>query len=58
MSSTSSNGTHEDALADSGDARIIEEHHIVGPDGQDESEATDDRGRRWYHLRPEPRGCG
>jgi hypothetical protein len=36
--------------------RIVEEHHIVGPRGEDEVEATDDRGRRWYHLRPQPRG--
>jgi len=36
--------------------RLIEEHHIVGPHGEDEIEATDERGRRWYHLRPEPRG--
>lgn len=35
--------------------RLIEEHHVVGPWGQDEIEATDERGRRWYHLRPEPR---
>jgi hypothetical protein len=35
--------------------RLVEEHHIVGPDGEDQIEATDDRGRRWYHLRPEPR---
>jgi len=35
--------------------RLIEEHHVVGPDGEDQIEATDDRGRRWYHLRPEPR---
>ncbi len=35
--------------------RLIEEHHVVGPDGQDQIEATDERGRRWYHLRPEPR---
>jgi hypothetical protein len=35
--------------------RLIEEHHIVGPHGEDEIEATDERGRRWYHLRPEPR---
>lgn len=35
--------------------RLIEEHHIVGPHGEDEVEATDERGRRWYHLRPEPR---
>jgi hypothetical protein len=36
--------------------RIVEEHHVVGPEGEDEIEATDDRGRRWYDLRPEP--CG
>lgn len=36
--------------------RIVEERHIVGPDGEDEIEATDDRGRRWYDLRPAPRG--
>ncbi len=35
--------------------RLIEEHHVVGRYGEDELEATDDRGRRWYHLRPEPR---
>jgi hypothetical protein len=35
--------------------RLIEEHHVVGPWGQDEIEATDERGRRWYQLRPEPR---
>jgi hypothetical protein len=36
--------------------RIVEEHHVTGPRGEDEIEAVDDRGRRWYHLRPEPRG--
>ena len=36
--------------------RLIEEHHVRGRFGEDEIEATDDRGRRWYHLRPEPRG--
>jgi hypothetical protein len=35
--------------------RLIEEHHIVGPGGEDQIEATDERGRRWYHLRPDPR---
>lgn len=35
--------------------RLIEEHHIIGRYGEDEIEATDERGRRWYHLRPEPR---
>jgi hypothetical protein len=36
-------------------ARSIEEHHIAGPRDNEESEAIDDGGRRWYHLRPEPR---
>jgi hypothetical protein len=35
--------------------RLIEEHHVIGPHGEDEVEATDDRGRRWYQLRPDPR---
>ena len=35
--------------------RILEEHHIDGPRGEDEIEAIDDRGRRWYRLRPDPR---
>jgi hypothetical protein len=35
--------------------RLVEEHHVVGRYGEDELEATDERGRRWYHLRPEPR---
>jgi hypothetical protein len=35
--------------------RLIEEHHVAGPYGEDELEATDEQGRRWYHLRPQPR---
>jgi len=35
--------------------RLIEDHHVIGPHGEDEIEATDERGRRWYQLRPEPR---
>jgi hypothetical protein len=35
--------------------RLIEEHHVVGRYGEDELEATDELGRRWYHLRPQPR---
>ncbi len=27
--------------------RLIEEHHVIGPHGEDEIEATDERGRRW-----------
>jgi hypothetical protein len=29
---------------------------FAGPHGEDKIEATDERARRWYHLRPEPRG--
>jgi hypothetical protein len=36
-------------------AQSIEEHRIAGPHDEDEIEAIDGRGRRWYHLRPEPR---
>ncbi len=41
--------------SDTDHPRLIEEHHVVGPHGEDELEATDERGRRWYHLRPDPR---
>jgi hypothetical protein len=47
--------TKEVTQAGPGDAPIIEERHITGPHGEDEIEATDDRRRRWYHPRPEPR---
>ena len=30
----------------------------VGPRGRDEIEARDDRVRRWYHPRPQPRRRG
>jgi hypothetical protein len=48
-------GDESNAPGDSARPRLIEEHHVIGPDGEDELEATDDRGRRWYQLRPEPR---
>lgn len=35
--------------------RLTEEHYVVGPYGEDELEAIDERGRRWYTLRPDPR---
>jgi hypothetical protein len=36
------------------------ESHVCAPvrarvDPGEDDEATDDRGRRWYHLRPKPR---
>ena len=37
------------------DARIIDDQDLAGPDAQDEIDATDEGGRRWYHLRPKPR---
>ena len=36
-------------------ARSIEELRIAGPHDEDEIDVADRRGRRWYHLRPEPR---
>jgi hypothetical protein len=38
-----------------GNLRILEAHDLADPHDQDEIEATDDRGRRWYRLRPKPR---
>jgi hypothetical protein len=34
--------------------RIVRERHFNGPHGEDEVEAIDDRGQRWYSLRPQP----
>jgi hypothetical protein len=47
--------TQEAAQGGRRDTRIVEEHHIVGPHGEDEIEAIDGGVRRWYHLRPRPR---
>ena len=46
--------TQEAAQGGHRDPRIVEEHH-AGPRSEDEIEAIDDRGRRWHHLRPQPR---
>ncbi len=46
--------TQQDTQNGPVDARIIEEQHIAGSHGEDEIGAVDDRGRRWYHPRPEP----
>jgi len=35
--------------------RIVQVHYVAGLHGEDEFRATDDRGRRWFHLRPERR---
>ena len=47
--------TQRTAQGGPGDARVTEEHRRTGPHGEDVVEGTDDRGRRWYDLRPEPR---
>jgi hypothetical protein len=49
--------TDRSPLTDTGTQhpRLIEEHLGVGPYGESELEATDELGRRWYHLRPQPR---
>jgi hypothetical protein len=47
--------SQEDAPVGRPDTRIVEEHHQAGPHGEDEIEAIDDRGRRWYQVRPQPR---
>ena len=52
---TGAEDRNDPAVANAAGPRLIEEHHVIGPDGEDEIEATDDRGRRWYQLRPEPR---
>jgi hypothetical protein len=41
--------------ARAGEAPITDAHQLADPDGEDEINATDDSGRRWYHLRPKPR---
>ena len=42
-------------LAGDSKPRIVEEHHIARPRGEDEVAAIADCGRRWYHLRSDPR---
>jgi hypothetical protein len=36
-------------------AHSVAEHRVAIPDEQEQIEATDGRGRRWYHFRPQPR---
>jgi hypothetical protein len=40
--------------ARAGEAPIIDAYDLAGADGEDEIDATEGRGRRWYHLRPKP----
>jgi hypothetical protein len=47
--------TQEAALGGRRDTRIVDEDHIAGAHGEDGIEAIDDRGRRWYQVRPQPR---
>ena len=44
--------TQEAAQGGRRDTRIVEAHHTHG---EDEIETSDNRGRRWHHLRPQPR---
>jgi hypothetical protein len=37
------------------DARISDDLDATGPEGEDEVNAPEDQGRRWYHPRPKPR---
>jgi hypothetical protein len=46
--------TRQVPRAQAADARITEDQDLADPDGEDEIDATADRGRRWYRLRPEP----
>jgi len=39
---------------DGDEPRIVRERDVVGPDGEEQIEAVDDRGRHWYRLRPYP----
>jgi hypothetical protein len=41
--------------APASDAQISDDHDVTGPKAEDAVDATEDRGRRWYHLRPKPR---
>jgi hypothetical protein len=49
--------SHTQRAAQSGppDARKGKEHPSARPSVEDEIDGADDHGRRWYHLRPEPR---
>jgi hypothetical protein len=47
--------TRQAPQAGPGDSRVIGDHDLAGPDGEDEIDAIDEGGRRWYHLRPKPR---
>jgi hypothetical protein len=47
--------TRETTQGGPDDARIIEEHRIAGRHDEGKTDASDGGGRRWYHLRPEPR---
>jgi hypothetical protein len=47
--------TRQAPQAGPGDARIIEDRDLAGPNGEDEIDPPEGRGRRWYHLRPKPR---
>jgi hypothetical protein len=47
--------TRQAPHAGPGDYRIIGDHDVAGPGGEDEIDAIGRGGRRWHHLRPKPR---
>jgi hypothetical protein len=47
--------THAAMQSGSADADVADGHHVSDPHGEDDNGCPDNRGRRWYHLRPEPR---
>ena len=47
--------TQEAAQGGRRETRIVDEDQIAGSHGEDEIEAIDDRGRRWHHVRLQPR---
>ena len=53
-SSTDRYQSDDPGMETSSRPRLIEEHHVIGPHGEDELEATDERGRRWYQLHRDP----
>jgi hypothetical protein len=47
--------TRQAPQAGPGESRIIGDRDLADPDGENQIDAIDAGGRRWYHLRPKPR---
>ena len=47
--------THAAVQRGSGGVQIVEEHDVGDPHREQDNGGDDRRGRRWYHLRPDPR---